>query len=273
MNKLKELNYIRYPIYARNMTLIEKVALKVKLMPIKCTVCGSYTMAFIRTDNFRENCYCLKCRSFNRQRQIAFVLCKAMGNKRVKSLNDLASVSHVSIYNTETGGVLHDYLSRMNGYVCSEYFGIEYKSGEYVNGRMHQDLMSLSFPENQFDFVITTDVFEHISDPYVAHQEVYRILKPGGRHIFTVPFYQTEILDEKRAALDNEGKIIYYQEPLNHVDPLRKEGILVYNIFSIEMLVKLARMGFRTNMYHLYRPSNGILGPNALVFEAIKESR
>jgi SAM-dependent methyltransferase len=212
----------------------------------------------------------MKCHSFNRQRQLAFVLCSAIANKKVESLKDLSSVGHLSIYNTETGGVLHKYLSGMNDYVCSEYFGPQYKSGEYVHDKMHQDLMSLSFPDNRFDFVITTDVFEHIPDPYVAHREVYRVLKPGGRHIFTVPFYQTEILDEKRASIDNDGKTIYYKEPLYHIDPLRQEGILVYNIFSIEMLVNLSKIGFRTNMYHLYRPSYGFIGPNAIVFEAIK---
>jgi hypothetical protein len=52
---------------------------------------------------------------------------------------------------------------------------------------------------------------------------------------------------------------------------LRPEGVLVFNIFAIEMIVKLAKIGFRTNMHHLYRPSNGILGTNGLVFEAVKE--
>jgi len=197
-------------------------------------------------------------------------LCNSLSNKNVKSLKDLSSLDSLSIYNTETEGILHNYLSKMKKYVCSEYFGPDIKSGEYINGKMHQDLMSLSFPNDQFDYVITTDVFEHISDPYLAHQEVYRVLKPGGRHIFTVPFYQTEIQDEKRAHIDIEGEIIYDKQALYHIDPIRKDGILVYNIFSIEMLVKLSKLGFLINMYHLYRPYYGFIGPNAIVFEAIK---
>lgn len=269
---MKRSSYIKYPIYARDLTTIEKLALRVKVLPIKCTVCGSFSLIRLTNDNFRENCYCVRCHSFNRQRQIAFVLCNAISNTQITSLKDLASVKHLSIYNTEAGGVLHHFLSQANQYVCSEYFGEQYKGGDYINGRMHQDLMCLSFSDKQFDFVISTDVFEHIADPYIAHQEVYRVLKPGGRHIFTVPFYQTDILDEKRAAMDEKGEIIHYKEPLYHIDPLRADGVLVFNIFSIEMLVKLSRIGFRTNMHHLYRPSNGILGPNGLVFEAIKET-
>ena len=264
-------SYIRYPIYQRDFTAIEKFALRVKLLPIRCTVCGSFSLIHLTNDNFRENCYCIKCKSFNRQRQIAFILCNAIANKKVKSLKDLSSIDHLSIYNTEAGGALHNFLSRTNEYVCSEYFGDQYKGGDYVDGRMHQDLMSLSFSDNQFDFIISTDVFEHVADPYLAHQEVYRVLKPGGRHIFTVPFYQTEILDENRASVKN-GKIVHHKEPMYHIDPIRPEGVLVFNIFAIEMIIKLARIGFRTNMHHLYRPSNGILGVNGLVFESIKES-
>ena len=267
---MKITSFIRYPIPARNLTTVEKLALHTKTLPIKCTVCGSFSLIRLTNDNFRENCYCIKCKSFNRQRQIAFVLLNAIANKKLRSLKDLSIVNHLSIFNTETGGSLHKFLKKTSRYTCSEYFGEHHKSGEYVDGRMHQDLMSLSFSDNQFDFVISTDVFEHVADPYIAHQEVYRVLKPGGRHIFTVPFYQADTLDERRASIDSKGEIIYHMEPLYHIDPIRPDGVLVFNIFSIEMLVKLAKIGFRTNMHHLYRPSNGILGNNGTVFEAIK---
>ncbi len=174
-----EFQSIETPFYIRYIqeicTLIERFALRLKIMPIKCTVCGSFQLVEIKSDNFRENCICKNCNSFNRQRQIAFVLCKAIAKKNIKSILDLSSTNQFSIYNTETGGVLHKYLSKIEDYVCSEYFGPNYKSGEFVNDRIHQDLMSLSFPENRFDFIISTDVFEHIPDPYLAHAEIWRV--------------------------------------------------------------------------------------------------
>jgi SAM-dependent methyltransferase len=202
---------------------------------------------------------------------MAFVLCKTVANNRAASLKEFSKIDNLSLYNTETGGILHKYLSPMNGYVCSEYFGDKYASGELVNNRMHQDLMSLSFEDEQFDVVLTTDVFEHVPDPLLGHKEIYRVLKKGGRHIFTVPFYQADFLDEERASLNAEKEVIHHKEPLLHIDPLRSDGILVFNIFSIEMLSKLAKLGFRTNMYHLYIPYHGILGNNGLVFDAMKE--
>ena len=76
--------------------------------------------------------------------------------------------------------------------------------------------------------------------------------------------------DEKRAIINDSGKVIHLMEPLYHLDPLSPQGILVYNIFSLEMLVKLAEIGFVTNLYALSVPSAGIWGRNAIVFEAIK---
>lgn len=271
MKKSNLVANVKYPIYARPLTMAEKFAVTFKVMPIQCNICGSITAIRITNDNFRENCYCIKCHSFNRQRQIAFVLCNSVTNGKIKTLHEFVNAAHLSVYNTETGGTLHNYLSNMQDYVCSEYFGDNFKAGEIINDKMHQDLMSTSFEDNRFDIIISTDVFEHVADPYIAHQEIHRILKMGGRHIFTVPFYQTDFLDEVRASINGEKELVFHKEPLYHIDPLRSDGVLVFTIFSIEMLSKLAKLGFRTNMYHLYSPINGILGPNGVIFEAIKE--
>ncbi len=130
--------------------------------------------------------------------------------------------------------------------------------------------MALSFESESLDLVLTADVLEHVPDAYQAHREVHRVLRPGGRHVFTVPFYQTEFLDELRAGHDEAGELVFEKPPEHHRDPLRPEGILVYRIFGLEMLVKLREIGFRTNLYHLRRPLEGIWGSNAIVFEAVK---
>lgn len=140
-----------------------------------------------------------------------------------------------------------------------------------VNNVMHQDLTNLSLDDESIDLVISSDVFEHISDPYRAHQEVYRVLKKSGRHIFTVPFYQTEFLDENRVVVKGDGAQLFIKSPIYHKDPLAPDrDSLVYKIFSLEMLIKLRRIGFITSVYKLYKPLYGIVGPNAIVFEALK---
>jgi len=175
------------------------------------------------------------------------------------------------IYNTEARGALHNALAKANNYLCSEYLGTGYKSGQLVGSTMHQDLRRLSFADNSIDLIVSSDVFEHVPDPYRAHREILRVLKPNGRHVFTVPFYQTEFLDEHRAIEGADGRPVFMKEPQYHADPLRGEGILVYTIFSLQMLVELAQLGFKTRIYKLYCPSHGIYGQNGIVFEAIKQ--
>lgn len=163
--------------------------------------------------------------------------------REVLNFGDFRKVtSEKQILNAETSGGLHDCLKHNVNYIGCEYFGGKYKSGDIVDGILNVDLAHSHFEENTFDVVMTSDVFEHIPDPYKAFKEIYRILKPGGVHIFTVPFYQTGYFDEKRAEII-DSKVIHHMEPIYHLDPLNPSDILVYNIFSLEMLLKLARLG------------------------------
>lgn len=175
-----------------------------------------------------------------------------------------------AIFNTESNGALHHRLRGTPGYVCSEFFGPDVEPGTMVNGVMHQDLMHLTFDDSQFDLVLSSDVFEHIPRPYDAHHEVLRVLKPGGRHIFTVPFAAGTYPDDIRAT-ERDGTIEYFGEKMYHGDPVRPdEGVLVWTIFGIEMLDKLKAMGFFVAAPNLYAPEKGILGQWSIVFEARK---
>lgn len=175
-----------------------------------------------------------------------------------------------SIYNTEANGPLHAALKANRGYECSEYWGDKAQYGHTVNGIRNEDLQGLSFPDASFDIVLSSDVLEHVPDPYLAHQEIFRVLKPGGRHIFTVPYGETSLCDDVRASLV-DGKIVYHAEALYHGDPVRPdEGVLVWTIFGQEMLVRLKKIGFDTELWRLQEPEHGILGSGADVFVARK---
>ncbi|MDX2047194.1 MAG: class I SAM-dependent methyltransferase [Chitinophagaceae bacterium] len=47
---------------------------------------------------------------------------------------------------------------------------------------------SLAFPDQHFKTVFSTQVLEHVDDHQKAFAEIYRVLKPGGYFIFSVPF-------------------------------------------------------------------------------------
>lgn len=52
-----------------------------------------------------------------------------------------------------------------------------------------EDIMKLSFGDNFFDTVISCETIEHVPNPKMAIQELYRVLKPGGKLILTCPNY------------------------------------------------------------------------------------
>jgi len=45
---------------------------------------------------------------------------------------------------------------------------------------MVDDLMDLSFPDNTFDVVICTQIYEHVPDAHKMIREIFRVLKPKG---------------------------------------------------------------------------------------------
>lgn len=48
-------------------------------------------------------------------------------------------------------------------------------------------IMELPFPDNSFDYVISSDVIEHTPDPLQSTREMIRVLKPGGKICITTP--------------------------------------------------------------------------------------
>jgi SAM-dependent methyltransferase len=279
--------FLRYPLFApERPPLSERLALRLQRFgPIRCPVCGrlGYATRFGASPlDFRDAAFCSRCLATNRQRQLAWTLrarLEALAGRRVASLARAARLDGLVVYNTEAQGPVHERLARMPGYRCSEYLGPDHSSGEVVGGLVHQDLTRLSYPDGGIDVVLSSDVLEHIPDPYQAHREVHRVLRAGGSHIFTVPFHQTGHLDERRARVDDAGRIVLLKEPAiyhthaprYHGDPTQESRtVLVYTIFGLEMLVRLRELGFATNLYQLHAARFGILGPNAIVFEAVK---
>lgn len=58
--------------------------------------------------------------------------------------------------------------------------GIEYEA-------LCADAQDVPFEDGSFDQVISTDVLEHVPSPEQAMREVFRLLRPGGKFVATVP--------------------------------------------------------------------------------------
>lgn len=233
-----------------------------------CNVCGASVEFVDFTEGAeRESGFCTVCGSFCRQRQMIKVFRDLFRQTDTDALN---LPNDFVVYNTESTRAVHDLLTQHPNYICSEYFGPGIAGGPRVGKIHHEDLQNLSLASESVDAMLSSDVFEHIPHPYKAHGEVFRVLRHGGYHIFTVPFLTGSALDHVLAS-ERDGEVTYHSEKIFHGDPMNPDaGVLVWTLPGLQMLVELARIGFEPSLYHLHDPAHGIIGDWNLVFVARK---
>ena len=159
------------------------------------------------------------------------------------------------------------------GITGSEYLGGTFPPGAANReGIRNEDLTRLSFADNTFDFILSFDVLEHIPDYTAALAECLRCLKPGGRLLFSVPFWQEYARNLVRARVGPRGEIEHLHPPDYHGDPLRPgKGSLSYYIFGWELLDVLRDLGYADAHAILYWSSRfGYLGIEQVAFVAEK---
>lgn len=211
-----------------------------------CPVCRRYS-AFICKDpqSLRGDLFCFFCRSSSRNRHIAKILAQSI-LPGAKSIKEAVKDSGVRIYNTNACGSIHRALADSGYYLCSEYLP-EIPFGTMdERGIWSEDLQNLSFGSDNFDYIITEDVLEHVRDYRKAFTEIKRVLKSGGKHVFTLPL---NICKNTARRVDiSRGNDIHVLPPVYHEDPLNDEGALVYTDFGRDMLDELEGMKMPTQI-------------------------
>jgi SAM-dependent methyltransferase len=118
--------------------------------------------------------------------------------------------------------------------------------------------------------IVTQDVFEHIPDPNRGFAEVARVLKSGGAHVFTIPYYvgkPTFI----RARLNADGSMAYFAPKDFHGNPVDPNGSLVTTEWGDDVADFICRAsGMTTAIYHYHDPAQGLLGEFLYVFVSRK---
>ena len=256
---------------------LDRALLKIGGIPGYCNICGNLTVFRLKNANFREGVDCINCKSVNRQRQLAAVLLSQVlaTPNRVPLFSSLKDIpAGTVIWNAESTRALHTKLGQHLGesYISSEYISPHLDSGEMRDNILHIDIQATHFANDSINYILTSDVLEHVPSPLQAIQETYRILKPGGCHMFTVPFYQHRFSNETRAITSEQGEVENLCKPWFHYDPMRSEGVLVYTVFAPELLSQLEACGFDATLHILHSIVHGILGANGIVLVA-KKSR
>jgi SAM-dependent methyltransferase len=214
-----------------------------------------------------ETAVCEKCGLNSRMRALVDFLINKVGNlhdKRVYAAEQITPAFKV-------------FKRLFKHLVGSEYLGPDYKPGQKGGGLnnhffvRHEDLSRLSFPDAGFDLAITQDVFEHIADYRKVFSEIVRVLVPGGKLVFTIPFFHDLEQTLVRAGIKEDGSIQHYYPGEYHGNPVSSEGSLCFQHFGWDILSVLKEEGFSESFASLYwGPWQGHLGIPFFVFCAVK---
>ncbi len=211
-----------------------------------CFVCGSFTLFSSKHGNYRE-AQCSLCGTTKRVSDVARVIGMTIAPAEAEPTalpSILPELRGMRIFEAQASGPLHDALSTLPGYQCAEFFD-DVTPGSTRNGVRCEDLTRLTFPDNEFDLVITQDVLEHVPRYEQAFREIRRVLKPGGKHNFTVPFHSAHAT-RARVSVRGSDEIVHKLPPVFHGDPLRESGSLVAVDYGNDIPVLLQQCGYRT---------------------------
>ncbi len=136
---------------------------------------------------------------------------------------------------------LHEFLARLPGFTTSDYRPGA-APGAVVEGVRSEDLTRLTYPDESFDLVLTSETLEHVPDLDAALREIRRVLTPGGRHIFTIPVLPGVEQTYPRAVLRPDGSIEDRAPRISH--PGGDWGYPVFTEFGADVLDRLQEAGF-----------------------------
>jgi DNA-directed RNA polymerase subunit RPC12/RpoP len=180
-----------------------------------CPVCRRRVVFVALTDWHRDTYECMRCGSIPRQRALMQVLEEVAPQWR-----------ELRIHESSPDGASSRRLAReCRGYDASQYWP-DVAPGATRDGVRCEDVTRLTFDDESLDLFITQDVFEHVLHPERGFAEIARVLRPGGLHVFTVPWYRWKpTLTRTRAGAD--GGLEHLEPPDYHANPVDPAGSLV----------------------------------------------
>lgn len=248
----------------------------------RCNICGDDTLFFYSDPAmYRESLVCGECLTTSRYRSIARGVLKAIRemtaieaaslselNPALKNISLKVYDTQVPFYYDTDAYPVPDLLSKCNWidietsiYRPQKPFGI--KLGP---GLSNQNLEALTFPDNAFDIVITSDVMEHVRLDDRAHREIKRVLKAGGVYLFTVPtvpdFRHTRETLVRVAVVDpaDPTRDKFLMEKEYHGDANSEDDrALSYRAYGTDLVERLKELGFGVEYCKTDFPETGIM--------------
>jgi len=179
-----------------------------------CPCCEQESTFIAKHHWLRDYFKCINCNSIPRERALMRVIEQEYPNWRI-----------LKIHESSPGNRGHSVKLKNEAthYIESQFF-VDKPLGTLIDTVRNEDLENLTFPDHSFDLVITSDVMEHVYNPEKAFKEIYRTLKPGGAHIFSVPLINKHNKTQHWATKDKNGEPNFLFEPEWHGNPINKKG-------------------------------------------------
>jgi SAM-dependent methyltransferase len=198
----------------------------------------------------KESCECSGCGSKLRARRLADVLLDLypVAGSRADDLRSWArspEAGELRIAEINRIDGVHEALEDLARFHPSEYVS-NVRPGTHVAGFRHESLMGLTYEDDRFDLVLTSETLEHVPDLATALAEIRRVLVPGGLHVFTVPVSPNVDRTFPRARVADDGSIEDLAAPIKH--PGGDVGYYVFTELGRDLPDLLARAGFQVEV-------------------------
>lgn len=181
----------------------------------------------------RDDLLCSRCLSKPRERSLVTVLSQVRPTWRALDV-------HESSPSRRGASVA---LQQADRYSTSQYLdGVA--RGEVVEGVRSEDLARLTFPDESFDVVVTQDVLEHVLEPDDVLSEIFRVLRPGGVHVATFPWYPQLAKTRVRARVAHDGSIEHLLPAEYHRSPVNGGASLVTLDWGADVFSRAAQHGY-----------------------------
>lgn len=218
-----------------------------------CAACGFPLQVRLRSEEMGVRC--LRCGASTVTQSLVEVLLKVG-----------PALKNCDIYELSAAGPLVGFLAGCSrSLTCSEYFeGIP--SGTWRDGVLCQNVEYLSFTDSSFDLCTATEVFEHVASDQAGFREIYRVLRPGGGLVFTVPINLNAGTVERTALSD--GKRIEILPAEYHADRYRGKHVFCYRNYGRDIVERLQSAGFSD--VNIHQPERFLFGFSRPVITAFK---
>lgn len=142
---------------------------------------------------------------------------------------------------------MHSFVRTLPFYAGSDFSGEADHPSVAPGGARSEDLTRLTYRENSFDLILTSETLEHVPDLHAALREIHRVLAPGGRHVFTVPVLPGTKQTIARSTVRPDGSICDLLPRICH--PGGDWGYPVSTELGTDLPEVLSQAGFQTEVH------------------------